>query len=174
MIDRLYVARGDKTLGPFSAPHHGGMAAAGQLQLTDAVGRHGAMEKVVFAAKVKNLFPSPQVRTAGEGHGAAEAGEPTPAPTAGGPAAPGPALIVPSAPPPAPSDGLVQSDETRPAPAAPPGSAPRDSAAALCAADPGSHAIVRGGNTPWRNHTFSVCIVYIDRGVEQPGSSQGS
>ncbi len=123
MISRLYVARGDRTFGPFSAAQLRGLAATGQLQLTDTVWRHGAMEKSVFAARVKNLFPSPEVQAVGEGRRAPEACEPTP---------------VPSAPPPAPSDGLGKSDETGPASAAPTASAPGRSAAAPCAADPGS------------------------------------
>ncbi len=65
MIDRLYVARGDETFGPFSAARLRELAATGRLRLTDTVWRHGAMERSVFASKVKNLFPSPQDQAAG-------------------------------------------------------------------------------------------------------------
>lgn len=59
MIDRLYVARGDRTSGPFSAAQLRGLAAAGRIRATDTVWREGAIDKSVAAVKVKNLFPSP-------------------------------------------------------------------------------------------------------------------
>jgi len=77
MIDRLYLGRGDRTSGPFSAAQLRGLAAAGRIRPTDAVWREGAIEKSVDAAKVKNLFPSPQTLTQ---EGASEACEPTPPP----------------------------------------------------------------------------------------------
>ncbi len=83
MIDRLYVARGDKTFGPFSAVQLRGLAATGRLRLTDTVWRYGAMEKSVFAALVKNLFPPPPVVSSESSPAPSEApgelGEPGPA-----------------------------------------------------------------------------------------------
>jgi len=70
MIDRLYVARGDRTSGPFSSAELRGLATAGRLRPTDTVWREGAIDKAVDAAKVKNLFPSPQTLAPAESAGA--------------------------------------------------------------------------------------------------------
>ncbi|HVS35781.1 MAG TPA: GYF domain-containing protein [Gemmataceae bacterium] len=138
MIDRLFVARGDNTFGPFSAAQLRRLAATGQIQLTDSIWRHGAMEQAVFAAKVKNLFPAPPVLAAGKAPGAAETPGPTPAPTAA--AVPSSAPVVPSAPPPDPSAALGRSDEAKPVTAAPTNSAPQDSAAVVSPAEPSATA----------------------------------
>ena len=58
MIDRLYLARGDRTCGPYSSAQLRGLAAAGQIRPTDSVWREGAIENSVDAGKVKNLFPA--------------------------------------------------------------------------------------------------------------------
>ena len=76
MIDRLYLARGDRTCGPFSASQLRGLAAAGRIRLTDSVWREGAIERSVLAASVRNLFPPPHAPAHGEDGGVAEAAPP--------------------------------------------------------------------------------------------------
>src|SRR4051794_10505612 len=80
MIDRLYVARGNQTSGPFSAAQLKGFAAAGRIRATDTVWREGAIDKSVDAAKVKNLFPSLPAPPHGEGGDGSR--PPTPVPPA--------------------------------------------------------------------------------------------
>ena len=118
MIDRLYVGRGDRTSGPFSAAQLRGLAAAGRIRPTDAVWREGAIEKSVDAAKVRNLFPSPPTLAL---EAASEASEPTPPPDA-----------VPSPPP-------SEKSEVVPAPApAQTAAVPPPSPVLLTAGDPTS------------------------------------
>ena len=135
MIDRLYVARGDRTSGPFSTAQLRGLAAAGRIRPTDSVWREGAIENTVDAAKVKNLFPSPQTLAPGEG--APEACEPTPSTPAAGSSPPS---LAPSESAPAPSD--LPGNRGEPSPAAvQTDSAPLDSPALLSAIDPTSQAV---------------------------------
>src|SRR5262245_49721869 len=75
MVDRLYVTRGSKTFGPFSAAQLRQLASAGRLRPTDGIRREG-MDRPVLAANVRNLFPAPQ--PAADPAGAA-AGPPSPA-----------------------------------------------------------------------------------------------
>ena len=79
MIDRLYVARGDRTAGPFSAAQLRGLASAGRIRPTDAVWREGAIDKVGGrreGEKPVSVSPDPG---AGEGADALRACEPSPA-----------------------------------------------------------------------------------------------
>ncbi len=102
MIDRLYVARGDRTAGPFSAAQLRGLAAAGRIRPTDAVWREGAIDKAVDAAKVKTLFPSPPTLAHGEGADSLRACEPSSPSPADGRRPPSSAARAPSDSPPAP------------------------------------------------------------------------
>jgi uncharacterized protein DUF4339 len=113
MIDRLYVARGGRTFGPFSTAQLRGLAAGGQIRLTDAVWREGASDKAVAAAKVKNLFPPDPAPAQGEGAGVPEASEPAPEPA--GEASPSSsAPVVPPQSPPVPPDTPQEADEPTP------------------------------------------------------------
>ena len=56
MAGQLYVARGSRKFGPFSAEQLRRFAASGQLRLTDVVWRKG-MQKSFLVSNVKDLFP---------------------------------------------------------------------------------------------------------------------
>jgi hypothetical protein len=83
MVGRLYVARGPRTIGPFSAAQLQKLAASGQLRLTDVIWREG-MQKSFLAANVRDLFPPTNAQT-------------TP------PAVPGPEVNEPPSSPPVPA-----------------------------------------------------------------------
>jgi hypothetical protein len=58
MVELLYVRRGARRFGPFSAAQLRQLATAGRLRATDTVWKEG-MTKGALAARVKNLFPAP-------------------------------------------------------------------------------------------------------------------
>jgi hypothetical protein len=123
MVDRLYVARGDRTFGPFSSAQLRGLAATGRLQLTDLLWREGT-EKRVLASTVQNLFPAPQAREPLPDAGAGADEPPAPPPSVV--SVPGPAPAVePDGSLPEPPDTLVPLGPSGPAPDAPKAKPPR-------------------------------------------------
>ena len=117
MTTLLYVARDDKTFGPFSAAQLRRLAAAGKLRLTDTVWKEGLEKEAVSVARVKNLFPPPPAPV------------PPPAPepeVSAEPFLPDPVAAVPPAPEPALPDVplWMGSEEPRLVPEAAPAEKP--------------------------------------------------
>jgi hypothetical protein len=104
VTDLLFVGRGQRKFGPFSAVQLRALAASGQLHSTDAIWREG-MAKAVLAARVKNLFPVP---LAGDGAAAEAPQAPTaPVPSAA-PSPASPAAVLETGPAPAPTAQLPE------------------------------------------------------------------